>query len=122
VRARRGLALFPSNNPTRVMLTAEAAEGTPYLAVAKLDGTGSRRLGAEASSASFSADGSRAFFVSGNLLWAEDKAGGDSLAVDHVGVMGTSALSSNGDFLLYGVGTGTYPESLRNGTYRLNLP
>lgn len=37
-------------------------------------------------------------------------------------MMGSTGLSANGDLLLYGVSTGTYPESLRNGTYRLSLP
>jgi hypothetical protein len=119
VHARSPVSLLASSTD-RVAVHGEEQDGSLALYVSRLDGSSAHLVGAEASSASFSPDGSRLFFVSSGLRWVEQGAG--ALAIDQQGFLSTTLTSADGRFILYGLSTSQYPESQRNGTYRVDLP
>jgi hypothetical protein len=103
----------------RVYFNGTDANG-PGFFVVRLDGTGLRRLGPESASWFFSPDGSRALFAADGYTWAEDTTGGPSLVLEKN--YGNVAATRNGRTLFFNATTDVYPDSTRNGSYRVDLP
>ncbi|MFM2153169.1 MAG: hypothetical protein RL199_1604, partial [Pseudomonadota bacterium] len=116
VRVSSGRAI----QQARAYFNGTDADGIGGFYVVGLDGNGLRRLGPESTGWSVSPDGTRAFFTAAGYTWAEDTTGGPSLVLEKN--YSPIAASKDGRTLFFNATTDIYPDSTRNGSYRIDLP